>query len=51
MGSTLATSFLRLSRTSRLLRMRLVDDELPFSENIVYLFDQQIEETQFAGCQ
>lgn len=29
---------------SRLLQIRLDGDELPFSENVVYLFDKQIEE-------
>jgi Ni2+-binding GTPase involved in maturation of urease and hydrogenase len=29
---------------SRLLQMRLDDDELPFSENVIYIFDKQIEE-------
>jgi len=29
---------------SRLLRMRLMDQDLPFNEDVVYIFDKQIEE-------
>ena len=29
---------------ARLLRMRLLGDELPFSDDVVYIFDKQIEE-------
>lgn len=32
---------------ARLLRLRLTNQEMPFSDHVIYIFDQQIEETDF----